>query len=255
MKRSYYIKALLIVAALTFIGLIYDSSKDKTGSYYYMAMDYDRQMSMKRIPKNEGNIKKVRYYLDKAREGAPQNVNILYAYANFLYKYNLIDEAKDYYRMAFKLEKDRKKLYQILFATLKDNDVTKLSDEEIQQVIDTSEIALNIYPSDVRIREGLTMIHNNIAWTYATAEESYYRDPQKALRHAKRAVKLSDRKNATFIDTLAEAYYVNQNYQKALDTEIEALKKADTEELKSHIEKSLMRFKHSLNQQKTISKE
>ncbi len=243
MKHSYYIKALLIVAALGFIGIVYVSSRDKTGSYYYIAMDYDRQMSMKRIPVNEGNIKKVRFYFEKAHQSAPKNVNILYAYGNFLYQYNFIEKAKNYYRMAFKLEKDKTKLYQILFATLHDGvNVEK----EYLQAFDTSEIALEFYPDDVTILNGL-------AWFYATANIKRLQSPKKALKYAKLAVKLSDRKDPAILDTLAAAYYINFEYQKAVDIQKEALNKIDSD--KDGYQKKLNQYIYALNQQKTTSKE
>ncbi len=234
MKYSHYIKATLIVAAIVFIGIVYDSSKDKTASYFYIAMSYDQQMSMKHLPKSKENIKTAKSYFDKAHQGTPQEVNILYAYANFLYKYNLIDEAKNYYRMAFQLEKVKKRLYSILTAPY--------AVKEYQQAIDTSEIALILYPDDINIL-------NELAWIYATAEETIYRNPQKAIRYAKKAVKLSDRKNPVILDTLAAAYHINSEHKKAVDVQKEALNMVDSEEDEFDYRKRLNTYAYALDQE------
>jgi len=63
---------------------------------------------------------------------------------------------------------------------------------------------------------------NNLAWLYATAPPPYRR-PEKALKLALRAAALSA---APYIlDTLAEAYYANGNYQEALCTIRKAIAK------------------------------
>jgi tetratricopeptide (TPR) repeat protein len=55
--------------------------------------------------------------------------------------------------------------------------------------------------------------HNNLAWIYATGGE--LRSGKLALRHAREAI-LSDPYNPSLWNTLAEAYYVFGQYDKAL---------------------------------------
>jgi tetratricopeptide (TPR) repeat protein len=62
-----------------------------------------------------------------------------------------------------------------------------------------------------------------MAWLYATVEPPALRDPAKALAYALRAVEASGGTDANFLDTLAEAYYANQEFDKAIDTEERAL--------------------------------
>lgn len=50
-----------------------------------------------------------------------------------------------------------------------------------------------------------------------------FRDAQAALDHAQRAVELTQWKEASFIDTLAEAHFVNGHYQQAVDIQRKAL--------------------------------
>ncbi|MDY6952855.1 MAG: tetratricopeptide repeat protein, partial [Thermodesulfobacteriota bacterium] len=55
---------------------------------------------------------------------------------------------------------------------------------------------------------------NNLAWIYATCEETRYRDPEKALVYAEKAAALHP---APYVlDTLAESLYVNGRYDQAI---------------------------------------
>ncbi len=65
---------------------------------------------------------------------------------------------------------------------------------------------------------------NNLAWLYATCENSSFRNKEKALQMALRAAEISDA--AHVLDTLAESYYVNGMYAEAVKTEERALERA-----------------------------
>lgn len=79
---------------------------------------------------------------------------------------------------------------------------------------------------------------NNTAWLYATSKDLTLRNPQKALAYAVKAVQNSDWKMAAYVDTLAEAYYVNGQFQKAVETEKKALALApNSESMKKAMEK------------------
>ena len=62
---------------------------------------------------------------------------------------------------------------------------------------------------------------NNLAWIFLTAPNEQLRNKDKALELAKRAVTLE--KAPAFLDTLAEAYYVNGLIQEAVKTIEEAI--------------------------------
>lgn len=62
---------------------------------------------------------------------------------------------------------------------------------------------------------------NNLAWTYATCEDRKFQDPNRALAMATLAVRLENRPHIW--DTLAESYYVNQMYSKAVEAGRKAL--------------------------------
>jgi len=76
---------------------------------------------------------------------------------------------------------------------------------------------LRLHPDD-----GVAL--NNLAWILATAQDTTLLDYPKALTLAKQAVGIE--RSPTFLDTLAEAYYVNGFYDQALETSKEALQKA-----------------------------
>jgi rhomboid protease GluP len=96
--------------------------------------------------------------------------------------------------------------------------------------------AIGKYQEALRLDPGLAEAHNNLAWLYATCDDAKFRDPKGALDHAKQAVDLSGWKEATFIDTLSEAYYVNGNYQQAVETQKKALAlDPDNAELQQHM--------------------
>ena len=89
--------------------------------------------------------------------------------------------------------------------------------------------ALKLNPQDAAV-------HNNLAWLYATSEDEQFRDPRGALEHAQKAVELSRWREATFIDTLAEALYVNGKYDEAVKIQTRALKlEPDNRELQDHM--------------------
>lgn len=93
------------------------------------------------------------------------------------------------------------------------------SDEKVGREKDALlklEEGLKFYPEDPSLL-------NNTAWLYATAKDVQLRNPQKALAYALKAVKSSNERSAAYLDTLAEAYFVNGEYQQAMATEEKAV--------------------------------
>jgi len=91
---------------------------------------------------------------------------------------------------------------------------------------------LRLHPDD-----GVAL--NNLAWILATAQDTTLLDYPKALTLAKQAVGIE--RSPTFLDTLAEAYYVNGFYDQALKTIQEALEKAS--ENRDYFARQLKKFK------------
>jgi len=80
---------------------------------------------------------------------------------------------------------------------------------------------------------------NNLAWLYATCEDNQFQDPDRALAMATLAVKLENLPHIW--DTLAESYYVNEMYSKAVEAGQNALTLA--RENRSYYENQLEKFK------------
>ena len=110
------------------------------------------------------------------------------------------------------------------------------SEENYADAIADYKQALRLAPSNSRAL-------NNLAWLYATAKKEKFYRPQEALSLAKRAAELE--KKPHILDTLAEAYFINGEYKKAVETEKLALSAArgDT----SHYQKQLERFRRRLD--------
>ncbi|MBW1693827.1 MAG: M48 family metalloprotease [Deltaproteobacteria bacterium] len=77
------------------------------------------------------------------------------------------------------------------------------------------------YEQSIALEPNNPKVLNNLAWLYATCEDETFRNSQKALRLAEKAVKLEE--SPHILDTLAESYYVNGRFEKAVSTEIRAL--------------------------------
>ena len=79
---------------------------------------------------------------------------------------------------------------------------------------------------------------NNLAWLYATSEDTTMRQPRQALQLAQRAVAVD--RQAHVLDTLAESYFVNGDVSSALATAKEALALAKKD--KSYYRQQIKRF-------------
>jgi TPR repeat protein len=102
-------------------------------------------------------------------------------------------------------------------------------------------LAINYYGKAVGCDPSMARAWNELAWHYATAEDPAMRNPHEALGAARKAVELTDGKDANFLDTLAEAYYVNGQFRSAVETERRALKLASgNDDFNEHLQKYLL---------------
>jgi hypothetical protein len=72
-------------------------------------------------------------------------------------------------------------------------------------------------------REYQAGYHNTLAWGLLTCEDKKKRNPKKALALAQKATRMAGHKNPAFLDTLALAYALNGNIEKAVSTQKKAL--------------------------------
>jgi membrane associated rhomboid family serine protease/Flp pilus assembly protein TadD len=101
--------------------------------------------------------------------------------------------------------------------------------KQYPEAIQHYQAALGLDPKDA-------VAHNNLAWLLATSEDQRFRNPRQALEHAQRAVELSRWKEATFIDTLAEAHYAHGDFAEAVRVQGQALKlEPNNQEFQEHM--------------------
>lgn len=113
---------------------------------------------------------------------------------------------------------------------------------DMYQGIGNFEKAVNSYKITIYLAPENARALNNLAWLFATAEESRFFRPEKALDLALRAAELS--REAYILDTLAESYYVNGQYRKAFETGKQALDLA-TED-RDYYQRQLEKFRQTL---------
>jgi len=82
---------------------------------------------------------------------------------------------------------------------------------------------------------------NNLAWLYATCDDLNFRNSIRALKLSKKAVTLL--KEPHILDTLAESYFVNGKYEKAIAAELRALELVKSN--RSYYKKQLEKFKEA----------
>ncbi len=91
-----------------------------------------------------------------------------------------------------------------------------LSDLSAEEKIPQYEAFLSVHPDFLQGKKDIAQILNRVAWDMVTVPKQDERyDPILGLEYAKRCVELDPQLN--YIDTLAEAYYANGDYVKALE--------------------------------------
>lgn len=156
------------------------------------------------------------------------------------------DHARLELGLAYQLKGDPQKAQQIFEEVLGRNPQTAegrgllaanqatLADLYFQQKLYRD--AIDKYQEALRLDPRLAEAQNNLAWLYATCDDPKLRDPQGALEHAQLAVKLTYWKDPNSIDTLAEAHFVNGDFEQAEEIQEKALAlEPDNKELQEHM--------------------
>jgi Zn-dependent protease with chaperone function len=108
----------------------------------------------------------------------------------------------------------------------------------IYQKMDDNEKAKGVYEKILQVDPNRPVSLNNLAWLLATSSDPRMQDRKRALELARKAVSLE--RSPVYLDTLAEAYFVNGDPQEAVKTIKEALSKA--KENRKYYEKQLRKF-------------
>ena len=98
---------------------------------------------------------------------------------------------------------------------------------------------IKAYEQSIALAPDNPQVLNNLAWLYATCEVERFRDPKKALKLSEKAAKIE--KSPHILDTLAESFYVNSQFEKAVAAEMGALDLATKN--RTHYENQLAKFK------------
>ena len=98
--------------------------------------------------------------------------------------------------------------------------------------------AIHAYERVIELDPDQAVSLNNLAWLLVTAPDRELRDKSRALVLARRAVALE--RSPVFLDTLAEACYVNGRIQEAIELAKEAIARA-TED-RGYYQKQLEKF-------------
>ena len=87
---------------------------------------------------------------------------------------------------------------------------------------------------------------NSVAWAYATSPDPAIRNPTTALEYARKAVSLGkEHPDPNHLDTLAEAYFINEQHEDAVKTEQQAIALAPPE-VRTVFQKNLEKYQLAL---------
>ncbi len=100
-------------------------------------------------------------------------------------------------------------------------------------------LASEAYETSIYLKPKNSQALNNLAWLYATCEEQRFHKPARALKLAEQAAVLES--SPQVLDTLAESYYANRRYDKAILVAERALAKAKSD--RNYFRKQLEKFK------------
>lgn len=134
--------------------------------------------------------------------------------------------------------KDAERSYQACISRNPQDPAPYVNVAQIYMGTGREEEAVTYYRKLLRINPEIAIAWNNLGWLYATSKNPKVRDPAQALECALRAVSLTKESEASFLDTLAEACYVNREYNKAVEAEKKAiLLRPEEESFRKSLEK------------------
>jgi tetratricopeptide (TPR) repeat protein len=96
---------------------------------------------------------------------------------------------------------------------------------------------------------------NEVAWDLVTEEDLALRDPALALKCAEESVRLSERKEAASLDTLARAWYDLGMLDKAIELQKESLAAAANADERADVKKALVYYESVLKAREQATKD
>jgi tetratricopeptide (TPR) repeat protein len=162
----------------------------------------------------------------------PQHAEAYYNIGGIFYGAGNLPDAAEYLGKAVQTRPD----YVDARAALADV-LTK--QKKIKEAVEQYDKILELEPADISVM-------NTLAWVLATAEDEQIRDADRAVELAERAGELTDYKQPAVMDTLAAAYVVAGEFEKAIKTAEKAMELALTggeEELAERIKKRIELYK------------
>ncbi len=105
------------------------------------------------------------------------------------------------------------------------------------------EKAIDAYENVLKIDKGNVHALNNLAWLFATCPDKKFKNPEKALIYARKALKQSGKEQAFILDTYAQALFVNHDIQGAVAAAKKAVDIAGDK--KEYYRKQLQKFENA----------
>lgn len=84
--------------------------------------------------------------------------------------------------------------------------------------------AITLFEEAITLSDIVSAAHNGLAWVLITSEDENLLDFDKGLKHAQKAVELTERMDVSSLDTLALAFYMVWKQEEAISTIKEAIK-------------------------------
>jgi tetratricopeptide (TPR) repeat protein len=111
----------------------------------------------------------------------------------------------------------------------------RLAKAQIYDLYD-QQAAIQEYLGIIRDFPESSIAYNNLAMIYTGYSNMNMLDPKKALTYALKACEITKYQEVGHVDTLARAYYINGDYQKALKLTKENIQKSDDLDLRTFLE-------------------
>jgi tetratricopeptide (TPR) repeat protein len=114
--------------------------------------------------------------------------------------------------------------------------------QEMQQY----DAAIKDYQRAIELNPLSPVALNDLAWLFATCEDTKYQNPEAAILHAKQACELTQSKDPNLLDTLATAYLADNQVDQAIKTLERATQNADPQ-AKIELDKKLAEYRKMQN--------